>query len=232
MKDLGTRLEHGLAFYNDETDLFGDLLPMADKPPLEPGGHVLKITDGGVEYLYFHNPYPTTRVRADWHAVRDLSQYEGWTRLDDGSYAWKRGAKPVDDSDPWLKTGDAATGKSIKLHRGSVAWNDYRKRWIMIANEIGGSSMLGEVWYLEAPDVHGPWHKAVKIATHDKYSYYNPVHHEFFDQDGGRLIYFEGTYTADFSGSDVRTPRYDYNQLMYRLDLADERLEPTHSKAN
>ena len=45
-----------------------------------------------------------------------------------------------------------------------------------------------------------------------------------FDQDGGRLIYFEGTYTHTFSGNDNATPRYDYNQIMYRLDLADPRL--------
>ncbi len=42
---------------------------------------------------------------------------------------------------------------------------------------------------------------------------------------GGRLIYFEGTYTQTFSGNPVATPRYDYNQIMYRLDLADPRLE-------
>src|SRR5262249_27780862 len=48
--------------------------------------------------------------------------------------------------------------------------------------------------------------------------------HPFFDQDGGRRIYFEGTYTAEFSGSHEKTPRYDYNQIMYRLDLADPRL--------
>ncbi|QNN23590.1 DUF4185 domain-containing protein [Planctomycetales bacterium ZRK34] len=228
MKNLGERLEHGLAFYNDQTDHFGDLLPMPDDAPLEPTGHVFKHTDAGVEYLYFANPWPTTRVRSDWQAVRDLSRYEAWTQLDNGSYGWKRNVKPVDEKDPWLKTADAATGKTFKLHRGSVAYNDYRRCWIMIANEIGGSSMLGEVWYLEAPQPQGPWHKAVKIATHQKYSFYNPVHHEFFDQDGGRVIYFEGTYTAMFSGNDNPTPRYEYNQIMYRLDLADPRLEPAH----
>ena len=39
-----------------------------------------------------------------------------------------------------------------------------------------------------------------------------------------RLIYFEGTYSRTFSGNPVATPRYDYNQVMYRLDLADPRL--------
>nr|WP_161501127.1 hypothetical protein [Rhodopirellula sp. SM50] len=42
-----------------------------------------------------------------------------------------------------------------------------------------------------------------------------------FAKDDGRVIFFEGTYTTTFSGNDVPTPRYDYNQMMYKLDLAD-----------
>jgi hypothetical protein len=52
------------------------------------------------------------------------------------------------------------------------------------------------------------------------------VQHAFFDQDAGRLIYFEGTYTSTFSGNPDPTPRYDYNQIMYRLDVDDPRLRP------
>ena len=66
----------------------------------------------------------------------------------------------------------------------------------------------------------------MKIVTHEKYSFYNVVQHPMFDRKGGRLIYFEGTYTAAFSGNADRTPRYDYNQVMYRLDLDDPRLKP------
>jgi len=32
---------------------------------------------------------------------------------------------------------------------------------------------------------------------------------------------FEGTYTSTFSGNKDPTPRYDYNQVMYQMDLAD-----------
>ena len=68
--------------------------------------------------------------------------------------------------------------------------------------------------------------KAKKIVTHDRYTFYNPTQHPFFDQDGGRTIYFEGTYTNQFTGRPETppTPRYEYNQIMYRLDLADTRL--------
>ena len=72
----------------------------------------------------------------------------------------------------------------------------------------------------------GPWKAAVKVATHPKYSFYNPQQHDFMDEEGGRYIYFEGTYAETFSGAPVATPRYDYNQLMYRLDLDDPRLKP------
>jgi hypothetical protein len=115
---------------------------------------------------------------------------------------------------------DVRSGKPVLAHRGTVAWNEYRKRWIMIFCEIGGTSMLGEIWYAEAKELLGPWSPACKIVTHDRYSFYNPRHHPYFDRQGGRIIYFEGTYTAAFSGNTDLTPRYDYNQIMYRLNLS------------
>src|SRR5690606_34520097 len=112
---------------------------------------------------------------------------------------------------------DVDTGKAVVAFRGSVYFNDYRKRWVMIALEgYGVSSALGEIWYAEADRPLGPWLWARKIITHDRYSFYNPKHHPFFDEDGGRRIYLEGTYTEMFSGNPVRTPRYDYNQILYR----------------
>lgn len=150
-------------------------------------------------------------------------------------YAWRKNTPPVDpeEQEKLIQKGllrreeaqfrfrDAANGdKPVVIHRGTVHWNAYRKRWIMIATEIGGTSMLGEVWYAEAEDPQGPWLSARKIVTHKQYSFYNPAHHPEFDQQGGRLIYFEGTYTNSFSGNPDQTPRYDYNQTMYRLDLS------------
>jgi len=119
---------------------------------------------------------------------------------------------------------DILTGIAIKPHAGSVIWNAYRARWIMIVEEDRGPADNGEIWYAEGDTPVGPWVYARKIVTHDKYSFYNPTQHPFLDQDGGRLIYFEGTYSDFFSGSPVKTPRYDYNQIMYRLALDDSRL--------
>ncbi|MBX3450962.1 MAG: hypothetical protein KF777_15455 [Planctomycetaceae bacterium] len=113
----------------------------------------------------------------------------------------------------------------MNLHNGSVRWNEYRQRWIMLAGQLGGdASFLGEVWYVEADAPTGPFQRAVKVATHDKQTFYNVVHHPFLDSEGGRVIYFEGTYTNEFSGNPHRTPRYNYNQILYRLDLDDPKL--------
>jgi len=120
---------------------------------------------------------------------------------------------------------DAETGKPVLAHRGSVSWNAYRGRWVAVVTESGGGpSFLGEVWYAEADTPLGPWADARKVVTHDRYSFYNPVQHPEFSTQNGRMIYFEGTYTATFSGNPDPTPRYDYNQIMYRLDLDDPRL--------
>ena len=121
---------------------------------------------------------------------------------------------------------DIESGKRITPHGGSVYFNAYRNRWIMITvQQFGESSYLGEVWYAEADSPVGPWAYARKIVTHDKYSFYNPKQHPYFDKDDGRVLFFEGTYTHTFSGStENATPRYDYNQIMYRLNLDDSRL--------
>jgi hypothetical protein len=101
----------------------------------------------------------------------------------------------------------------VPLHSGSVRWNTYRKRWVLLAGQIYGKpSMLGEVWYAESAHPTGPFSKGVRVITHDRQTFYNVCHNSFLDRDSGRVIHFEGTYTD-------RTPRYDYNQVLYRLDL-------------
>ncbi len=154
-------------------------------------------------------------------------------------YRWRSGAPAVDAD--WQKrliasgqlradeamfsTQDADTGRPVQLARGSTYWNDHRRRWVLIATEQGGSSSnLGEVWFAESDAPLGPWVYARKVATHDKYSFYNPKQHPTFSKQDGRIIFFEGTYTYTFSGNPEPTPRYDYNQITYKLDLDDPRL--------
>ena len=125
---------------------------------------------------------------------------------------------------------DADGGKPILLNNSSCFWNEYRKRYVMIASEMHGATNLGEVWYSEADRPEGPWVHARKIITHankpgDAHDFYNPTQHPFLDREGGRVIYLEGTYVNTFSGNTHPTPYYEYNQIMYRLDLADPRLK-------
>jgi hypothetical protein len=166
------------------------------------------------------------------------------TKLDRGpdgklNYAWKKDTAVLgfDQEQKLIKAGklrqdevlaqlhDVDSNALIDSHGGSVHWNAYRKRWIMIAGQSFGSpSFLGELWYSEADTPVGPWVYARKIITHDNYTFYNPTQHPFFDQDNGRLIYLEGTYTDTYAAKPVVTPRYNYNQIMYRLALDDPRL--------
>ena len=154
-------------------------------------------------------------------------------------FGWKKNAPPLEaaqqaqlvkdgllkEHEGLLQFRDAATGKPIVAHNNScTAWNEHRQKWVNIILQFYGTSVLGEIWYAEADSPVGPWVYATKVITHDQYSFYNPKQHPYFSRKGSKHLYFEGTYTHAFSGTEHRTPRYDYNQIMYRLDLDDPRL--------
>ena len=250
--------EWGFVVWNDKQQQFEQVNSFDKKPPmfLEPQIHTfMRREEDGADYIYFANPLPLTRVKADPAAFVDPKRYEGFTCLKVGTlpadrqldrdatgrlrYSWQVNTPPLTQKDQQLLIAakamqqeealialrDIETGKEFQAHRGSVYWNEYRQRWILICAELNGSSShLGEIWYAEADEPIGPWVYARKVVTHDKYSFYNPKQHPFFDQDRGRTIYFEGTYTQAFSGNPQATPRYDYNQIMYKLDLSNQAL--------
>jgi hypothetical protein len=226
VRALGDVLERGLVVYDDAKQAFEKLVAFELDAPLYPFGHPLRVALEGREYFYFGAPFPSARVPATWDAIVDPSAYEALT-----PEGWRQGvprATAATDAERpperrlW-HLADVDTGRPVRAHAGSVAWNAHRGRFVAIFTEEGGTSFLGEVWYAEADHLLGPWVYARKIATHDRYSFYNPKHHPYFDREGGRVIYFEGTYAATFSGNENPTPRYDYNQILYRLDLDDPR---------
>jgi len=246
--------EHGLVEWNDDQQRFEKFAQFEEGAPVYPGGHPFQRVENGVTYIYFVHSYPLTRVRADPESLKRLTEYEAFTCLKEGSrlsemqldraedgtlrYGWKKNTPPVGQREQanLIKAGklrpeetllhlqDADTGKPVMAHNGSVYWNDYRQRWVMIVSESFGTSPLGEIWFAEADTPVGPWVYARKVVTHDRYSFYNPKQHPMFAKDNGRVIFFEGTYTRSFSGNNEPTPRYDYNQIMYKLDLSDSRL--------
>ena len=247
-----TVYERGVVQFNDERQQFGHRATFSKAVPLYPHGHpFLHRAADGQEYVYFAGGMPLVRVRASLASYLDPSQYETYTFLPAGSgsdvqrnpdgslkFEWRGGQPKLDlkqvnklIAEKRIRAGespvhliDIETGKPVLTQQGSVYWNDHRQRWVMIISQSFGSSMLGEIWFAEASRPEGPWVYARKIVTHDDYSFYNPKQHPYFAKDGGRTLFFEATYTSTFSGNKHPTPLYDYNQVMYRLELDDPRL--------
>jgi hypothetical protein len=124
----------------------------------------------------------------------------------------------------------AGDDSAIVPHSGSIAWNAYRKRYVTVfMQKFGKPSAFGELWYAESHSPYGPWGRAVKVLSHKNYTFYNPrIHPEFTPADSPILL-FEGTYTQTFADRPEPTPRYDYNQILYRLDLDDPQLAPAQN---
>lgn len=112
------------------------------------------------------------------------------------------------------------SGKRVFSFNGAIAWNSFKNRWIM----INQGNRPGEIIYSEADTPTGPWAFASKVCSFDDYNFYNPLLHPWYDRDGGREIFFEGTFTNYFSPSTSKVPEADYNQVMFNLDLDDSRL--------
>ena len=204
-----TVYEKGLCEWDDEAEEFRKVLVFPEGVEIVPNGHSVPVRSKDGEAIYYADPLPTMRIADQYEAWKDPSRYE------------------VVESTEHFRD---AEGDRVKPHRGSIAWNGYRKKWVMIFCQTGGTpSNLGEIWYAEADAPEGPWEQCVKVVSHERYSFYNPKQHPYFAREEGRFIYFEGTYTAMFSKAPFKTPKYDYNQIMYRLDLSDERLKPAQS---
>ncbi len=212
---------HGLCVWDDNSENFESVKILwekdqagADKnPPPLPVGHPIFWTDSeGEEWLLFGDPFPTLKMRPTFEAWSDPSQ---WQEL-----APDKAVQTVD-------------GKRIEAHRGSVAWNEWRKRWVTVFGQIGGQpSQLGEIWYAEADSPLGPWGPAIKVLSHQSHTFYNPRLHPEFTSTDSPILLFEGTYTNTFTRKPVppATPRYDYNQILYRLDLDDPALTTAATK--
>lgn len=175
----------------------------ADQPkaPPVPDGHALPWTDAtGKAWLLFCNPFPTLRCPATYEAWQDPRTWEHLT------------------PDRTIRTPE---GKPVEAHGGDLAWHPWSQRWLLLFTQKGGdTSFLGEIWLATAPSPTGPWTGARKVATHDNYTFYNPVlHPEAFRADSP-VIHFEGTYVTTFTNNQQPTPRWDYNQVLYQVDLS------------
>ena len=211
--------EWGLCAWDDKAEKFEQVRVLwtksetSPKPPLVPDGHpVFWKDESGKDWLLFGNPLPTFRCPATFEAWQDSSSWES--------------LKPQENLP------SANDSKTVKPHSGSIAWNAYRQRWVTVFMEsFGKPSAFGELWYAEADAPTGPWGKAVKVLTHENYTFYNPRIHPEFTPTNSPVLLFEGTYTMEFANKPAPTPRYNYNQILYRLDLDDAALKPAQEKS-
>ncbi|MCA9268913.1 MAG: hypothetical protein KDA41_10610 [Planctomycetales bacterium] len=208
----------GLCAWNNERRQFESVRVLWDKqsggptPPPLPKGHAVSWRDEqGEAWLLFGDPLPTLRMPATWAAWNDPARWEILK--------------------PQATLRAAADGAAVEPHSGSIAWNAYRKRWVTVfMQRFGKPSAFGELWYAEAASPAGPWGAAAKVLSHDNYTFYNPrLHPELVAAPDSPVLLFEGTYTQQFADRPVATPRYDYNQILYRLDLDDPALRPAQA---
>lgn len=210
----------GLCVWNDERDRFEQLKTLwtkseeAPELPAGPRGHPAMWTDeAGKRWVLFGDPLPTLRSLATYEAWQDPGQWET--------------IKPQ----ATLAVASSENGERVTPHSGSIAWNDYRQRWVAVFMEnFGKPSAFGELWYAEADSPLGPWGPAVKILSHANYTFYNPRLHPEFAPAKSPILLFEGTYTQTFADRPPSTPRYEYNQILYRLDLDDPKLAPAQAR--
>lgn len=204
--------EIGLCVWNDGKASFEPLRKVwvktadAPAPPPHPQGHPAFWRDAqGAVWVLFGDPFPALRCRARFEAWQDPAAWE------------------VLKSQDSLSSAEGAT--RVRPHRGSVAWNPFRSRWVTVFTQaLGKPSAFGEIWYAEAKSPLGPWGPAVRILSHENYTFYNPrVHPELTPAESSTLL-FEGTFSMQFADRPAVVPRYDYNQILYRLDLEDPRL--------
>lgn len=252
IKNLGTAYERGMAVFNDSTQTFERIKPTDEWLNIPYAvSNPVRVQSGENEYFYFTGGFRLRRVPANTEYLFDPKKYESFTclmpatkydktnaqveRTSDGKivYGWKANTDEMNpkreaeleasgkmkSEERWWRQYDIESGKEIHASAGTIYWNNYVKRWVMIAQ---GS--VGEVYYFEGDTPTGPWVYGRKIITHEKYNFYNVGQHPYFDQENGKIIYIEGTYTNFVSGNPVNTPRYDYNQIMYRLILDDKKL--------
>ncbi|TWT73253.1 hypothetical protein [Allorhodopirellula solitaria] len=199
--------ERGLCVWNDEAEKFERLKVIWRKseggpsPTVFPQGHPTVWTDANdQQWVLMGDPLPTMKFPATFEAWQDPSSWQQLT--------------------PQETIAAAEDAVPVQPHSGSIAWNEFRQRWVSVFVQLHGEpSLLGEVWYAEADAPTGPWEDAIKVLTHEHYTFYNPRLHADLVETGSPVLLFEGTYTKEFSGNPVATPRYDYNQVLYRIDL-------------
>jgi hypothetical protein len=237
-----TILYDGMVRWDDVAERFTVEVEWDEDLLIRPAGSSARIDGADGDWVVFRN---LTRIPADPASLADPASYQAYTPLvptgggaftvattADGEpdWQWRSDGPPPDgvnlapELSPWSSTYEPDTDESPLIHNGDVEWSAFRGRWVHVFTESwGSSSLIGEIWYAEGDTPIGPWSWARKVVSHDGYSFYNPWIHPYFASDGGRRLVFEATYTG-WLGTQPFTPRHDYNQFLYGMELDDPRL--------
>jgi len=170
--------------------------------------------------------------------------------IDPNGWGWKLNSVPFQQSDEaqliakgilpaakaHMQTVDVTSGAPVFYSLGSVNFNAALQQYLVLSSQ--GSTMYVSL----SPSLMGPYRDAFPVAWHNSSgsSCYNPLHMPWLDEDNGRVIYFACSFTAMWSdannpnsqwytcltGINARencapiVPRYEYNNLVYRLDVS------------
>lgn len=217
--------DRGLARWDPAAEAFEAVARLPLAPTL---GHQVPVVEGGWVYAHEGVRFPATLGGAS-----DPTQWQAFTPLVDGSilrhpdgspdWAWRSGqpladADRLDVDDRWVHIVDPLDGTAVEPHEGTVVHSPWRHRYLWLFTRNAGLFALGELWLAEADTPIGPWRFARKLADHDGYTTYNPMVNPVRMADD-RTLAFQTTYTTFFATESEPTPRYDYNQLAYQVDL-------------
>ena len=197
--------KNGLCVWNDKTKNFDVIQTLMDKekgimPEFFPDPNAVHWTDPkGKKWLLYGFPFPHHRIPDSYEAWCDPTT---WEKID-----WNGKEKIARYKD----------GKKFEAVGGQMMWNAKIKKWVGICMQKWN---LGALCYIEADSPFGPWENGQQIVFHHNYTIYNPIIHVEYGPDTPYLV-FEGTYTDAFINQPNPTPRYNYTQMLFRLDLKD-----------
>ena len=201
----GGAYKNGLCEWNAKDARFDVTLQLMDKeakifPEFFPDNNAVHWTDAnGRKWLLYGFPFPHHRIPDSYEAWRDTNT---WEKVD-----WNGREKVATYVD----------GKKFEAVGGQMMWSAVRRKWVGICMQKWN---LGALCYIEADSPFGPWTGGRQIVRHENYTFYNPIIHVECGPNSPYVL-FEATYTDAFTGNANPTPRYNYTQMLYRLDFKD-----------
>ena len=248
-----THVSRGLMKLDNDARYFRKVaeFPLREADELHIGAQALRASENGTDYVLFPSRRVRADVNAirdilEYESFTCLkpgkrfhNEPDQLDRKADGilNWAWKRDTSAIGPEqqtllleaghirpdERWIVFRNVLDEREIAMQHNTIRWNPHRRRYVGLFSEQ--TPKLSQTWYAESDSPTGPWTYMRKVVSHNGITFYNPCHH--FDQYGGRVILFEGTVTLWKGFGETTQPslqHYDYNQMMYSLDLDDSRL--------